>query len=116
LICPEDFVDYSQDPPAVVYQKGAYNPYNRWNTTDGIMHLCQPNNTISAEIQLAADATVLYHKNGRPVVIPDELVCCAAYGGAAPRSDPPLRGRRDPPAPPRFSLPPPHPPRPYMND
>src|SRR5262249_8743180 len=92
LICHEDFVDYSQDPPAVVYQKGAYNPYNRWNTTDGIMHLCQPNNTISAEIQLAADATVLYHKNGRPVVIPDELVCCAAYGGSARSSDPTIGG------------------------
>lgn len=93
LICHEDFVDYS-DPanPAVVYQKGAYNPYNRWNTTDGIMHLCQPNNTISAEIQLGSDATLLYHKAGRPVVIADELVCCAAYGGSARNSDPTIGG------------------------
>lgn len=56
------------------------------------MHLCQPNNTISAEIQLAADATVLYHKHGRPVVVADELVCCAAYGGSARSSDPTIGG------------------------
>lgn len=92
LICHEDFIDLSSGSPQVVYQKGAYNPYNRWNTTDGIMHLCQPNNTISAEIKLAADATVLYQKDGRPVVIPDELVCCAAFGGSARNSDPTIGG------------------------
>jgi hypothetical protein len=92
LICEEDFVDYSGPQPQVMYQKGAYNPYNKWNTTHGIMHLCQPNNTVSAEIQLAADATVLYQKDGRPVVIPDVLVCCAAYGGSARSSDPTIGG------------------------
>jgi hypothetical protein len=93
LICHEDFVDYTNpSAPAVIYQKGAYNPYNRWNTTHGLMHLCQPNNTISAEIQLAADATVLYQKDRRPVVIPDELVCCAQYGGSARSSDPTIGG------------------------
>ena len=36
LICAEDLVDYA-DPaaPRVVYGKGTYNPYNRWNTVDG---------------------------------------------------------------------------------
>jgi hypothetical protein len=92
LICDEDFVDYSGPQPQVIYQKGAYNPYNKWNTIHGIMHLCQPNNTISAEIQLAADATVLYQKDGRPVVIPDVLVCCAAYGGSSRSSDPTIGG------------------------
>ena len=35
-------------------RKGTYNPYNRWNTTDGIMHLTHPANTLSAEIKLGA--------------------------------------------------------------
>lgn len=92
LICHEDFIDFSQSPPAVIYQKGAYNPYNKWNSTHGIMHLGQPNNTISAEVKLAADATVRYKKNGRPVVIADELVCCGAFGGSARSSDPTIGG------------------------
>ena len=67
LICAVDLIDYS-DPgnPSVVYPKGAYNPYNRWNTTDGIMHLTQPANWPVAEIKLGADATVL-RTSGRTV-------------------------------------------------
>ena len=68
LICAVDLVDDS-DPsdPFVVYKKGSYNPYNRWNTTDGIMHLTQPSNSLSAEILLGADATVLRASGrGRP--------------------------------------------------
>jgi hypothetical protein len=89
LECPEDFVDLT-DPrkPAVVYAKGAYNPYNRWNTTGGIMHLTHPANSLSAEINLAVQATVLYQSRGRPVVDPDALICCAAYGGPNRTSDP----------------------------
>jgi hypothetical protein len=89
LICPVDLVD-SSDPanPFVVYAKGTYNPYNRWNTTDGIMHLCQPANTLGAEIQLGADATILRQKAGRAVTDPDALICCAAFGGPNRTSDP----------------------------
>jgi len=34
-----------------------YNPYNRFNTTDGIIHLIQRNNTLFAELDIAAQAT-----------------------------------------------------------
>jgi hypothetical protein len=91
LICAVDLVDNSDpDDPYVVYPKGSYNPYNRWNTTDGIMHLTHPSNTLTAEILLAADATVLRAagKSGRLVSDPDALVCCAQYGGANRCSDP----------------------------
>jgi hypothetical protein len=74
----------------VVFQKGQYNPYNRWNTTDGAMHLTHPANTLGAEINLAADAAVL-----RPAVaaqpaatLPARLICCAGYGGVNRSSDP----------------------------
>ncbi|GAA2399642.1 hypothetical protein GCM10010191_03410 [Actinomadura vinacea] len=98
LICSEDLVDHS-DPrkPRVVYAKGTYNPYNRWNTVDGIMHLGQPDNTLSAEIQLGADATVLRTTTpapGRaaPMADPDALIACAGYGGLNRCSDPTIGG------------------------
>lgn len=92
LICAEDLIDYSDpDVPRVVYGKGTYNPYNRWNTHDGIMHLNQPNNTLHEEIRLGADATVLRSpqgSGGRRIADPDALICCANYGGPNRCSDP----------------------------
>jgi hypothetical protein len=92
LVCAEDLIDYSDpESPQVIYAKGTYNPYNRWNTTDGIMHLTEPANTLGAEIKLAADATVLRTSagsGGRVLADPDALVVCAAYGGPNRSSDP----------------------------
>lgn len=71
------------------YNPGDYNPYNRWNTTHGIAHLCAPPNALTAEIQLGADATVQYHDGaGRLLTQPDALICGAGYGGANRNSDP----------------------------
>jgi len=89
LLCAEDLVDYSNPAkPEVVYRKGSYNPYNRWNTTDGIMHLTQPANSLQAEIQLGGDATVLREREGRLISDPDALICGTRYGGANRCSDP----------------------------
>jgi hypothetical protein len=75
------------DGPLV--RKGDYNPYNKWNTVYGAMHLCAPPNSISAEIQLGADATILYVNGKKQAVVePQALVCCAAYGGPDRNSDP----------------------------
>jgi hypothetical protein len=86
LICQEDLKDTATG--TVIYPKGSYNPYNRWNTTDGIMHLTQPANTLAAEIKLGADATVLRERHGRRVTDPQELMCCSGYGGPMRTSDP----------------------------
>jgi hypothetical protein len=92
LICAVDLVDYSDpDSPTVIYPQGSYNPYNRWNTTDGIMHLSEPANSLGAEIKLGADATVLRTAGGRgnPLISdPDALIASAAYGGLNRCSDP----------------------------
>ena len=89
LLCAEDLVDQSQDPPQVIYPKGSYNPYNKWNSTHGIAHLGQPNNTITAEIHLGGDATVLrMDRNGNPVTLPEALCCASLYGGPNRTSDP----------------------------
>jgi hypothetical protein len=63
---------------------GDYNRLNRWNTTDGAMHLTHPSNTLQAEVRLAADGTVLRNApaNARA------MICCAGYGSASRSSDP----------------------------
>jgi hypothetical protein len=89
LLCGEDFVDYSnRSKPEVLYAKGSYNPYNRWNTTDGIMHLTHPANSLQAEIKLGGDATILRERGGRVITSPDALICGVRYGGANRCSDP----------------------------
>jgi hypothetical protein len=67
---------------------GVYNPYNKWNTTDGAMHLNQRNNTLRAEINIAAQATILRQKEGKVLTDADELIRCALYGSPGRASDP----------------------------
>ena len=69
--------------------KGRYNIYNKWNTTYGIVHLCAPPNSLSAEIQLGADASILRRNStDRLLVEPEALICCAGYGDPNRNSDP----------------------------
>lgn len=73
----------------LLVKKGSYNPYNKWNTTHGIVHLCAPPNSLSAEIQLGAEATLRrVDGSGDPITNPDALICCAAFGGVNRNSDP----------------------------
>lgn len=73
----------------IVNMKGKYNPFNKWNTTHGIMHLTHPANYLSAEIQLAAQATVLRKDAaGHPITDPDKLIKCSGYGNPLRSSDP----------------------------
>jgi hypothetical protein len=88
LVCPADL--YSGG--GLLYREGEYNPYNRWNTTDGIMHLTHPSNTLQAEISLGGDATVLRERGGRRAADADTLIACAGYGGANRCSDPTIGG------------------------
>jgi len=69
---------------------GRYNPRNRWNnsTTEGAMHLIQRNNTLSAEIELAAGASLTRNRNGVPITDTQELIECGAYGQPERHSDP----------------------------
>ena len=75
----------------ITLPSGQYNPLNKWNnsTTNGAVHLISPPNTLGAEIQLAADATVLrMDSNGQPVTQPDPLIRCSRYGTPNRNSDP----------------------------
>jgi hypothetical protein len=77
------------DVPYFGVVRGGYNPYNKWNTTHGIVHLCAPPNSLAAEVQLGAEATLRRIDGaGNPVTDPQILVCCAGYGGVNRNSDP----------------------------
>jgi len=71
---------------------GNYNPRNKWNDstkTGTIMHLIQPNNTLGAEVDLGARATVVRkRKDGTLITDSDELIKCSRYGNPDRNSDP----------------------------
>ncbi|ODB55041.1 hypothetical protein A7311_20615 [Paenibacillus polymyxa] len=77
-----------------LFLEGVYFPYNKWNTTHGCLHLIQPNNTLNAEIDIAANATVLRKKqDGTLITDANELICCAQYGAPLRASDPTIGGQ-----------------------
>lgn len=71
-------------------RNGDYNPRNRWNnsTENGAMHLIQPNNTLGAEIELAAAATIVRRRGGAILTDAQDLIECGAYGQGERFSDP----------------------------
>jgi hypothetical protein len=74
----------------LLFQKDEYDPFNKWNTTNGVMHLTHGANTLGAEINLAADATVLRPGVSAtpPATLPFRLVCCGVPAGVNRSSDP----------------------------
>jgi hypothetical protein len=75
---------------ADLFRNGRYVPRNRWNnsTTTGAMHLIQAANTLGAEIELAAAATIVRRTNGALLTEAQELIACGQYGQPERHSDP----------------------------
>ncbi len=73
---------------------GRYIERNRWNngTATGAMHLIQPNNTLLAEIELAAAGTVQRQRGGQLLTTEQELIECSLYGEPTRNSDPHIGG------------------------
>ena len=73
-----------------LFRNGRYDIQNRWNssTVNGAMHLIQPNNTLNAEIELAAAATIVREVGGALVTDAAQLIRCGQYGAAERHSDP----------------------------
>ncbi|WP_200307074.1 hypothetical protein [Streptomyces adelaidensis] len=69
---------------------GRYVRRNQWNdsTTQGAMHLIQQSNTLGAEIELAAAATIRRVIGGRELTGAQELIACGKYGVPDRNSDP----------------------------
>lgn len=78
---------------------GNYYPLNNWNATTNsgsIAHLVQRNNTLSAEIDIAGQATVIREKNGKIVTDRTVLINCSGYGQPNRNSDPAVCRLLDP--------------------
>jgi hypothetical protein len=73
-----------------LFRNGRYVSRNRWNnsTTDGAMHLVQRSNTLGAEIELAAAATIVRHRSNVPITEAQALIACGSYGEPERHSDP----------------------------
>ena len=91
LVWPFDVASFDAGTGGWRYyaRKGTYNPFNRWNTTDGMMHLTHPANTLRGEFRVAGGASVRRRDGGgQPVVDPEQLVCCSGFGDPNRSSDP----------------------------
>jgi len=72
-----------------VLPTGSYNPYNKWNTSQGVMHLTHPANTLGAEIDLAARATIPRQDiDGARVTEQRRFACGSDFGDPNRSSDP----------------------------
>jgi hypothetical protein len=68
---------------------GSYDPFNIWNTEKGVIHLTHPANTLGAEVNLAARATVLRHDaSSHRIVESRRLISASGYGDVNRSSDP----------------------------
>lgn len=73
-----------------LFKNGSYNPQNKWNrdTHKGAMHLIQENNSLGAEIELAAGASMVRKDGERIISEQQELIDWGAYGDPDRNSDP----------------------------
>jgi hypothetical protein len=91
---PEDDLKYPEGTTAetgsgrVVQLGGRYNPDNDWNTERGALHLTQVNNTLGAEVNLAARATIARVGHEDPLSAPGLLARCGRFGDDSRDSDP----------------------------
>ena len=71
-----------------------YNFRNKWNdnTKMGPVHLISQPNSLSAEIYLAAAATIVRECNGEVVTNQSQLIQCSRYGTPGRNSDPFIGG------------------------
>lgn len=67
-----------------------YNRLNRFNdsTTNGAMHLIQGANSLRAEIELGAAATIRRMQDGHEITDAQALIRCSRYGDPGRNSDP----------------------------
>lgn len=93
----EDLFLLYHDQPVIERETGrpAYNPLNKWNrtTSGGAIHLVSPPNTLFAEIELAAAATILREKDGQLLTDEVALIRCSQYGSEGRNSDPHIGAR-----------------------
>ena len=70
-----------------------YNVFNKWNLWQGIVHLTHPANSLEAEVDLAAVASIVRRDgSGQIITDNDALLAVAAWGSPFRASDPAIGG------------------------
>ena len=67
---------------------GHYDRFNMWNTHRGAIHLTQANNTLGAEVNLAARAAIPRHGHQTPANDTSGITRCGGWGSPDRDSDP----------------------------
>jgi hypothetical protein len=90
LAWPTDvWVQGPEDHAVRIYAQGDYNPHNKVNLEECAAHLTHPANTLGAEIDLAAKATVQrLDTNDELISERRRLACCSHFGDQNRNSDP----------------------------
>jgi hypothetical protein len=90
----QEFVDPAVQHGDLFDASETYIPRNKLNstTTQGAMHLIQGANTLGAEIELSAAASIVRANNGHQLTGEQELIDCAEYGVGQRNSDPHIGG------------------------
>lgn len=90
----QEHIDASVAQADLVSVDGRYNVRNKWNnsTLKGAMHLIQQNNTLGAEIELAAGASNTRARDGVLLTNEQDLIRCGGFGQAERHSDPTIGG------------------------
>ncbi|MEO1092666.1 MAG: matrixin family metalloprotease [Pseudomonadota bacterium] len=84
-----DGADVRIDELADPLRPDRYDPYNDWNNRFCV-HMQQSNNTLGAQINIAARSAILREDTatGAPITSAQALIACARYGAAERQSDP----------------------------
>lgn len=90
----QQFVDPAVQHDDLFDAAGGYIRRNKWNntTTDGAMHLVQASNTLGAEMELAAAASIVRVHGDHVLTGEQELIECSEYGVPDRNSDPHIGG------------------------
>lgn len=94
LVWRTDVASYDGANGWRVYARaGDYNPWNRWNTVDGLVHCTHPANTLAAALKLIGDGTQAYQGDyGEPIRDAGELLCRTGFANPNRFSDPAIAG------------------------
>lgn len=85
----QKYIDPKAKKDHLFNAEGKYQTRNKWNDTgSGAMHLIQRNNTLYAEIELAAGSSVVRQINGKILTEQQALIKCGQYGNPERNSDP----------------------------
>lgn len=72
---------HAVNPADLQWQPDAYAPLNRWNTSDGIVHLTHPRNFLTAQMALIAESMVPRCDAGGRLITQPQALCCALPEG-----------------------------------